>query len=343
MKRVLTAALAAAMCLGVSACASGGGEIKTGLGVVTSVGSSTPASADAAGRAQVDSIIAVISLDKDGKITKCSLDAAQTRVAFDASGAVTSDKGAAVQTKFERKDDYGMRGSSGIGKEWYEQAEAFSKWAVGKTVADVKGLKTKKVNDDHPHVPDVPELTSSVTIDAGEFIEAIVKASDNAVAAKTGAGYKTGMGVETGIGSSEDATAEAAGAGQVDSYIAAVTVDKDGKIVACSLDTAQTAVNFDASGVITSDLGAEVKSKVEKKDEYGMRRASGIGKEWFEQAEAFSKWCIGKTVSEVKGMKTKAVNENHLNVPDVPELASSVTIDAGNFILAVEKAVANAK
>ena len=36
-----------------------------------------------------------------------------------------------------------------------------------------------------------------------------------------------------------------------------------------------------------------------------MRRASAIGKEWFEQIAEFEKWMIGKTVDEVKASKVK--------------------------------------
>ncbi|MDR1558254.1 MAG: hypothetical protein LBS84_00910 [Clostridiales bacterium] len=159
----------------------------------------------------------------------------------------------------------------------------------------------------------------------------------------SGGGYKTGFGIVTHIGSSASATAEAAGKGQVDSYIAVITLDASGKITKCQLDVAQTAVNFDATGVVTSDLAEPVKSKLEKKDEYGMKQASAIGKEWYEQATALAEWCVGKTVDEVKGLKIKAVNEEHTTVPDIPELTSSVTIAVGDWLLAVEKAAANAQ
>ena len=37
-----------------------------------------------------------------------------------------------------------MRGNSGIGKEWNEQANAFAEYIVGKTVDEVKGIAVKK-------------------------------------------------------------------------------------------------------------------------------------------------------------------------------------------------------
>lgn len=317
--------------------------ISTGLGIVTGIGSSASATDEKAGNAQVDSLIAVVTLDSSGKITKCTIDAAQTRVSFDNSGVITADKSAAIQTKGEKGEGYGMKKASAIGKEWNEQAAAFCEWTIGKTVDEVKGLNTKKVDESHTAVPDVPELTSSVTISVGDFIGAVEKAVANAKAASAGGNYKTGLGVVTGIGSSKDAKEDADGTGQVDSLIAGVTVDDSGKIVACSIDSAQTKVNFNASGELTSDLKADIKSKAELADNYGMKKASSIGKEWYEQASAFAEWTVGKTIDEVKGLQTKKVDDNHTAVPDVPELTSSVTVTVGDFIQAVEKAVANAK
>jgi len=179
--------LACAMVLTVSAmvlssCAGSGGAgggYKTGLGIVTHTSMSAPVTADADGKGQVDSYIAVVSLDSGGKITKCQLDVAQTAVKFNATGQITSDLNAAVQSKQEKKDAYGMKKASGIGKEWYEQANAFAAYCIGKTVDQVKGLRVKKV-DKESGVPDVPELTSSVTISVSDFIAAIDKAAANA-------------------------------------------------------------------------------------------------------------------------------------------------------------------
>lgn len=340
-KKIITTGVVAALAVTMFA-GCGGGTISTGLGIVTSIKSSKPATAEAGGTAQVDSTIAVVSYDSAGKITKCTIDVAQTRVAFDAAGAVTSDLAATLKSKMELKDDYGMKKASEIGKEWYEQARSFADWTVGKTLAEVKGLKVKQVNEAHPEVPDIPELSSTVTINVGEYIKAIEKAMTNQPSTFSGSGYKTGVGVFTSIGKSKSATDEAAGLAQVDSAIAAVTVDKNGKIVACVIDSAQTRVNFDTAGALTSDLNAAVKSKLELKDDYGMKKASGIGKEWHEQIQAFSQWSVGKTPADVTGLKTKQVDDAHPAVPDIPDLTSSVTISVQDYTAALVKAAANA-
>ncbi len=50
----------------------------------------------------------------------------------------------------------------------------------------------------------------------------------------------------------------------------------------------------------------------------------------------------GKTVDEIKSMDVKVRDASHTDVPDVPELTSSVTIDVGGYIAAVEEAYRNA-
>ncbi|HHX74912.1 MAG TPA: hypothetical protein GX699_08420, partial [Firmicutes bacterium] len=159
---------------------------KLGLGVVNSIAKSkdyAPAEGDksevlAAG--QVDTTMAAVLFDADGKILKVDIDTAQTVVKFDADMKVTN-RDEVLKTKVEKGDEYGMKRVSTIDKEWFEQIEELEKWMVGKTVAEVKGLKVKVRDESHQHVPDVPELTSLVTITVEGYIEAVAKAWDNAV------------------------------------------------------------------------------------------------------------------------------------------------------------------
>ena len=68
---------------------------------------------------------------------------------------------------------------SAIGKEWNEQANAFADWTVGKTVDEVTGM-TLKTTEGGEVTPDVPELTSSVTVTVTDWQAAIAKAVANA-------------------------------------------------------------------------------------------------------------------------------------------------------------------
>jgi hypothetical protein len=57
---------------------------------------------------------------------------------------------------------------------------AFQDWMVGKTVDEITGLKVKEANPSHQHVPDVPELTSTVTITVEGYQGVVEKAFANA-------------------------------------------------------------------------------------------------------------------------------------------------------------------
>lgn len=155
-----------------------------------------------------------------------------------------------------------------------------------------------------------------------------------------------GLGLVTSIGSSKDASIVDGdaydGTAQVDTTICTVLLDDNGVIVNIKFDVAQTRVTFSPEGEITADMEAVIKSKLELGEDYGMRGASPISAELFEQIAAFEEYCIGKSAEDIISMPTYAANENHLRVPDEADLKSSVTIDVGAFLDALRKAVDNA-
>ena len=157
-----------------------------------------------------------------------------------------------------------------------------------------------------------------------------------------GALAATGLGSVTSV-SVTPATAEKAGSVAANTTMCAVTLDDEGKIVAVRFDVMQAKGAFDAAGA-AADFDAAPKTKVEKGEEYGMKVASSIGKEWFEQAAALEDWCVGKTVEEVLGMKTFDRGDgHHTMVPDEADLKASVTVSVGDYLEALKKAAANAK
>ena len=309
----------------------GAKPVKTGLGVVSSIGSSTePGEKD--GNAQVDSVVAAVLVGADGKILSCRIDTAQTKIAFNAQGAITTPLDSVIKSKQEKGPEYNMKPVSGIGKEWNEQADAFAAYVVGKTVDEVK---TIALNEEG--APSGADIVSSVTIHVTDYIEAIAKAVANAKDLGAKAGDTLGLGVTTSIAKSTDASADAEGLAQASSHYAATTFGKDGKITSCYIDASQTNVNISAEGKITTDLASTFKTKNELGPEYNMKPVSGIGKEWNEQADAFGKYVVGKTVDDVKGM---ALNEGY---PSGADIVSSVTIHVTDMIDVVAKAGANAK
>lgn len=143
---------------------------------------------------------------------------------------------------------------------------------------------------------------------------------------------KIGLGLHTSISDSKDATAEANGTTVAYSYIASVVVDANGVILGADLDELQAKVNFDATGKVTSDLAAEVLTKTELGDAYGMRKASPIGLEYDEQLAGLEAWLIGKTAADFKAA-VEGKDETLLAV---------CTVTMTSMVTAVEKAVAAA-
>lgn len=141
------------------------------LTTMNSTKSSTSATADAAGNAQLDADIAVLTT-KDGTITSCLIDSLQAKIAFDATGKITTDLSAKISTKNELGADYGMVAWGGAIAEWNEQAAAFASYVTGKTAEEVAGIavtESKKPADGS-------DLSASVTIAIGGFQALIAKA-----------------------------------------------------------------------------------------------------------------------------------------------------------------------
>ena len=124
--------------------------------------------------------MAAALFDADGKVVEAIIDNGQTKVNFDKAGKVTSDKTAEFKTKKELKEAYGMAKASAIKREWYQQMESFEAWMAGKTVDQIQALKVKTRDASHTNVPDVPELTSLVTITVQDYIAAVAEAFANA-------------------------------------------------------------------------------------------------------------------------------------------------------------------
>ena len=196
--------------------------------------------------------------------------------------------------------------------------------------AAVEELKGVAVNADGQATD--ADLAASVTLSITDFIAGIERAVNNAEHLGARKGDKLALTSVTNMAKSKDASAEGDGLAQAYATVAAVTLNGD-TVTSCFIDAVQANVKFDAAGKITTDLTAAQPSKNELGDAYGMKKASSIGKEWYEQAAAFSAYVTGKTVSEVSGI---AVDDHES--PTDADLAASVTIGIGEFQTLIEKA-----
>ena len=287
------------------------GSLKTGLAILPNLSKSVATTAEAEGKAEFDVTVVAVTVDENGIIQNCVIDSLGASVPFSATGKTE------VQTKNELGFDYGMvkYNASPIGKEWFEQAAALAQFAVGKTVDQVKGNYSSDV-----------DLATSATIYLGGYVGGIEAAAANAKDLGAAAGDELKLVITAST------TAEA-GKIQLDLDAAAVTL-KGETVTSATIDSLQAPVTFDEAGAITSSLGAP-KTKNELGFDYGMvaYNATAIGKEWFEQAEAFCAYITGKTLTEVA---TIAVDEG-TKTTDV-DLATGCTIAIGGFQKLIAKA-----
>ena len=168
MKKLLVILLAATMVLTFVACKEEKAEYKLGMGIVLSMDNSYDKSDEKDAKARVDATYAAVVLDKDGKIVAIDLDASETEVSV-ANGKLLDLDSVGLSTKKELKDKYSMKKHSGIGKEWYEQADAFCSKCVGKTIAEIAGL----MGTDKKGTEDV--INAGCTIVVDEFVSAASK------------------------------------------------------------------------------------------------------------------------------------------------------------------------
>ena len=295
MKKVLADGLAGLMAVGFAACSSSNDSgknedtnkdavatAKTGYAISSEIKEDEYNKSETA--LEIDSVCAAVLVDADGKIIDVKIDEAQTKPDLKKDNGDVSD----LRTKLEKKEDYGMKSTSPIGKEWYEQVEAFEAWAKGKTAEEVKaGIGEDGYASD-------ADLKAGCTIYANGFATVTAKAVENATdcGAKATDTLKLGMTTSKYYESNETNL-------QYDTDYAIVTVDADGKVTSCIIDASQAKCTI-ADGKFTVEKGA-FKSKKELGDDYAMKSASPIGKEWYEQAAAYEQWCIGKTADEIKG------------------------------------------
>ena len=144
---------------------------------------------------------------------------------------------------------------------------------------------------------------------------------------------KFGLGVYTNVTKAVSAEGDTNGQGNVAITVAAITVDAEGKVVSCALDTADITVAYTADGKAIANDG--FKTKAEQGDSYGMKAYAGAAKEWYEQADAFETIAAGKTLAEIKAL----IAEGGKGTADV--ISAGCTITVGDFINAIEKAFAN--
>lgn len=273
-----------------------------------------------------EAAFAAVVTDTDGKIICCTVDSLEAKADTD---ALTENIGMTFPTKNMLGGEYGMKGASGIGKEWYEQAQAFADYCKGRTAAEVEN----GMGEDGK----IADLKASCTVNATDFVNAVKAAVKNTGKAFTSEDdIKIGLSVNCTLSSASFESKDGEDGKTVyNCTIAATATDKNGKVYRAYIDEAEAEYTFDAEGNNTSEQGYTPKTKQTLGSDYGMKTASAIGKEWFEQAEAFAEYCVGKTADEING----SLDEDG----KIPDLKASCTVYSANFAAEIKKAVENAR
>ena len=324
MKKSTLMCLILAVCLIFAACStpqenseeSNQSKYKAGLAVVASAVETAPTfTAD----------IALVVIDTDGKIVSCSVDTVDAKADItDVSGKI----GTAYPSKAALGADYGMKGASAIQKEWFEQAQAFEQYCIGKTADQLSsGVYEGKIAD----------LSASCTIGVDSLVKAVAKAVENAnTPVDVTDNIKTGLYINCTLGpSSADVTEDEDGKLVYNCIVGGAVTVGGGKICAAFADEIESTVTFDEEGNSTTAVGYTPVSKYEKGDNYGMKTMSGINKEWFEQIDALTEYCVGKTGAEINA----GIGEDG----KAADLSASCTVYSAGYINAIIKALEKAQ
>ncbi len=330
MKKILAALLClcvmAALCPSMALAEEPSGRYMLGLGVsLSTVGSRDQ-------NAQVDAAAAAVVLDAEGRIVAVKIDVAQCKMDL-SDGEI--DTGKTFLTKLQRGEDYGMRSYSPIGKEWFEQAEAFEQFVIGKTVEEIEALGTVALENGHVVAAD-EELLAGCTISIGEFKEALLKACRDwqGMVFDAEGEFRLGLAINTTAADSKAATETEYGVVRIYSDYAAVVIDKNGVILAALTDASQPQIIINEEFRVEESWFAGTKREL--MNGYGMRDSSAIGKEWFEQAAAFELYAVGKTAEQLRATET-VESGSHIVFAD-EELYASCSISIEGMIEVVAKA-----
>ena len=265
-------------------------DLRFGMGVYANVSEVTSAEADKDGQGKIDVTVAVLTVDKKGKVVACQLDMAENTVKYSAQGKAISNDG--FKTKYEQGNDYNMAAYGGAAKEWFEQADAFEGVVVGKTLDEIKAM----VADGGKGTDEV--INAGCTIAIGDFVSAIERAFEGLSESDATSEDTLELGINTEQ-TVTDATADKDGSNEVATTIFAAAVDADGKVIVAESDCVQVAFTFDSKGNTTFDATKPVVTKRQAGADYGMVAYGGAAKEWFGQADAFDALCVGKTADEI--------------------------------------------
>ena len=114
------------------------------------------------------------------------------------------------------------------------------------------------------------------------------------------ASYKVGVGSYTVTENSASSLEGANGRGVASTTYVTVIFDSNNIIRKAYIDEVESKIYFDSNGqLVTNGADTDIRSKRELGDEYNMKPASSIGKEWYEQVNSIENWLVGKNINDI--------------------------------------------
>lgn len=299
---------------------------------------------DQLGKTDVNLHVAAVTTNSEGKIVSAKVDAIEISATFKPNGEVVTGTDQTFKSKKELGYDYNMKKygpqpPNSIGKEWFEQVDAFEKYIIGMNVEQVESLLgTNGYTSDET-------LKIGCTIRINGLVNSVVRAMKNADENKieVSSTDKLSLGLIGELSKAQfDASAEdplKAGQSTATANFVAIT-STDEKITACVLDSLDATITWDNTGKITSDLEKEPATKYELKENYNMKPVSATkgnitgGAEWYEQANAFMKYIEGKNANQVAAISVDSAGYTTDEV-----LKTGCTISISDFQKVVIKAL----
>lgn len=297
---------------------------------------------------QANVYVASVIFDSTNTIVSAYIDELQIPLTYTAASGDTAAKleftagksqitsshkpeGQAVASKKELLEDYGM--STAAKGDWYVQAAAIEKVAIGLTVDQFKAqVGTNGKPADGSDLSADASITVSTTAKTIESALAHAKEYEAKEAGVAGAGI-----VLTGISNDHS------GNWQLDVEMAATAVS-DSKVVSTQVSVYQIPVTTEGklgtnnAVKYATEVGAvgTIASKLELGEKYGMAGSANKG-EWNVQALAYETWAVGKDAAALNA----AVGKD--NKPSDSDLAADVSITVNGFTSSVVESLTHVR
>lgn len=140
------------------------------LGISATPSDSKDAEDGMDGAVDISTTFVAASHNGNGTFTSAYIDCVDAAIAFNNAGEITTDLSVPLVSKYDLKEQYNMKTSSPIEKEWYEQADGFANFMADRTIDELTAAITDGYATD-------ADLASSCTINTYAFLDAAVKAA----------------------------------------------------------------------------------------------------------------------------------------------------------------------